>query len=32
MNNFRIFLEIVRTVTPMAILALQILILNGISV
>jgi hypothetical protein len=30
MKNFRIFLEIVRTVTPIAILSLQVLILNGL--
>ena len=30
MDNFRIFLEVVRTITPMFILALQILILNGL--
>jgi len=30
MKNFRIFLEIVRTLTPIAILSLQVLILNGL--
>jgi len=30
MQKFRIFLEIVRTVTPILILGLQILILNGL--
>ena len=30
MDNFRIFLEVLRTITPMFILALQILILNGL--
>jgi hypothetical protein len=30
MKNFRIFLEIIRTVTPIAILALQVVILNGL--
>jgi len=30
MDNFRIFLEVLRTITPILILGLQIMILNGL--